>query len=124
MLGSIVVAIVLFWVGTTPLHVTTKHRSGCPAVTTDTFTALLDPLGTVAVTRELDVCYDVCGLPEGTHHAVRLGLSRRARGLRGVFGGRSSRVTVSYEETARGPATRRHRPLRCPAWMPAPTRWS
>jgi hypothetical protein len=50
-------------------------------------------------------------LERGTLYTVRLQVSRGAGGIRGLFGGRTSPLTVSFDEEARGLATRRHRTI-------------
>ena len=75
---------------------------------------MLDPIGSRPVSRRLDVYYDVCGLARGTSYTVAVSLSRKAGGIGGLFGGRDRPVAVSYDEEARGPATRRHRSIAVP----------
>ncbi len=111
--GAVVAAIVVLWGGKTTLHFATKHASRCPEGTS-AFTVLLDEVGTVSLGRDLDVYYDVCGLERGTPYTVRLHVSRGAGGIRGLLGGRTSPVTLSFDEQARGPATRRHRTIVLP----------
>ncbi len=105
-------AVVVWWGGKTTLHFAFKHGSRCPE--NGAFQILLDPIGTAPTGRDLDVYYDVCGLERGTPYTVRLQVSRGAGGVRGLFGGRTSPVAVSFDEEARGPASRRHRTVELP----------
>jgi hypothetical protein len=66
---------------------------------------------------DLDVYYDVCGLEKGTDFRTRISVVKNESGLRRLIGGVSP-VTESFDESANGPATRRHRTLSFGA-MPA-----
>ena len=107
-----------------------KHRSRCPAVASSD--ADLDAAMRRPVTRrtsllideigsnqqgDLDVYYDVCGLEKGTDFRTRISVVKNESGLRRLIGGVSP-VTESFDESANGPATRRHRTLSFGA-MPA-----
>jgi hypothetical protein len=116
-IGVAAAAIVVFWGGKTALHFALKHGSRCPDGNGE-FQVMLDPVGTTTIGRDLDVYYDVCGLERGAPYTVRLQVSQQAGGIRGLFGGRSSPVTVSFDEEARGPATRRHRTIEVPGLEP------
>ncbi len=109
----VVVAIGLVWGGRTTLHLVVKHRSRCPEGAAET-SVMLDPVGSRPVSRHLDVYYDVCGLARGTSYTVTVSLSRKAGGIGGLFGGRDRPVAMSFDEEARGPATRRHRNIALP----------
>ncbi len=113
-IGVVVLTVALVWGGTTAVHAFAMSRSRCPSDTVGPLRVLIDPLGTLSLRRDLDVYYDVCGLTKDTPYTVRLEVSQAAGGIRGMLGGRSSVVTVSFDETARGPATRRHRTLDLP----------
>ncbi len=116
-IGVAAAVIVVFWGGKTALHFALKHGSRCPEGNGE-FQVMLDPVGTKTIGRDLDVYYDVCGLERGAPYTVRLQVSQQAGGIRGLFGGRSSPVTVSFDEEARGPATRRHRTIEVPGLEP------
>ncbi len=104
-------------------HFALKHRSRCPAVaetrdldldaavrrTGGQMTLLVDRIGSDN-RGNLDVYYDVCGLEKGTDFRTRLSVSRNESGLRRLLGGISP-VTETFDESASGPATRRHRTL-------------
>ena len=105
-------------------HFALKHRSNCPAVsrTSDIdldvatgrppgnqMTLLVDRIGSDN-RGDLDVYYDVCGLEKGTDFRTRLSVVKNESGFRRLLN-RFPPVTESFEESASGPATRRHRTL-------------
>jgi hypothetical protein len=72
------------------------------------FSVLVDNIGSVARGSDLDVYYDVCGLDRGTAVTTRISVAKNQSGLKRIFGGVAP-VLMSFDEAARGPATRRHR---------------
>lgn len=125
--GGAVVGLVMVYYAA---HFLTKHRSRCPlgtpapAVTrasgdsaaiapakAPAFSVLVDAIGTTRPGGDLDVYYDVCGLEAGTTYAATVTVARNESGLRKMFGGSVGPITVSYDETAGGPAVRRHRTI-------------
>jgi hypothetical protein len=94
------------------------HRSRCPVrssavdplVAPRTYTILLDGVGSISRGSGLDAYYDVCGLEQGTVVTTRLSVTRNESPLRRLFSSISP-VSVSFDETIAGPATRRHRTL-------------
>ncbi len=107
----------LVWGTRTALHFAVMHRSRCPEGAAQA-SVMLDPIGSRPVGRQLDIYYDVCGLAEGTAYTVGISLSRKAGGIGGLLGGRDRPVAVSFDEAARGPATRRHRDITVPDLRP------
>ncbi len=110
-----------------------KHRSRCPAVartrdidldeamrrpTGAQMSLLVDGIGSNQQ-GDLDVYYDVCGLEKGTDFRTRISVVKNESGFRRLLGGVSP-VAESFDESASGPATRRHRTLSF-AEMPAGT---
>jgi hypothetical protein len=115
------------------VHFATKHRSRCPVVDDApavalqgeadnetapaapmrkrAFSVLLDAVGTREAGADLDVYYDVCGLDEGTAYTATVTLTKSASGLRRLLGSSVDPINITYDETARGPASRRHRTL-------------
>jgi hypothetical protein len=79
---------------------------------------LVDGIGS-SQQGDLDVYYDVCGLDKGTDFRTRISVARNESGFRRLIGGVSP-VSESFDESASGPATRRHRTLRF-GEMPAGT---
>jgi hypothetical protein len=114
-------------------HFALKHRSRCPAVagTSDVdlneamrrpagsqMSLLVDGIGSNQ-RGDLDVYYDVCGLDKGASFRTRISVARNESGFRRLIGGVSP-VSESFDESASGPATRRHRTLNFEG-MPAGT---
>jgi len=71
------------------------------------FFVLVDPPASLPSGSELEVHYDVCGLPRGVPFRTQLRLRRNEGGLKKLFGGGAKPVVASYEARADGPATRR-----------------
>jgi hypothetical protein len=109
------------------LHFAIKHRSRCapaapsaaPAAAaapsaspsaTRSFAVMMDAVNTISAGGSVDVYYDVCGLEKGIPLTTRIAVAKNESGLRRLFGSVAP-VIVTYDETARGPATRRHRTL-------------
>jgi hypothetical protein len=115
------------------VHFATKHQSRCPVVddapaialqgeASDetapaaptrkrTFSVLVDAVGTREAGADLEVYYDVCGLDEGTAYTTTVTLTKTESGLRRLLGSSVDPIKITYDETARGPASRRHRTL-------------
>ena len=121
-----IAAVIVFSVsGYYVLHFATKHRSRCAVTSTpppstgaaksaDTdgprpLSVLLDAVGTLDRGDDLDVYYDVCGLASDASFTTSVTVKRNGGGLRKLFGGGVGPVTATYDERARGEATRRHR---------------
>lgn len=100
------------------VHFATGHRSRCEAARTG-FTVMVDG-APASVQRDLDVYYDVCGLTPGTAFTTRVVLTRQGVVRRRSPGGAPRSSSVTYQETASGPAIRRHRSLTLRA-LPAGT---
>jgi tRNA A-37 threonylcarbamoyl transferase component Bud32 len=109
------------------MHFATKHRSRCPT-SDDTlgvapqgdpppaprkraFSLMLDAAETQRAGRDLDVYFDVCGLEKEAPYTATVSVTKSESGLRRLLGSSVEPVRVSYDETARGPATRRHHTL-------------
>jgi predicted Ser/Thr protein kinase len=124
--------VALYYAGHFALH----HRSRCPAVNTSSssgdsgaapsrpqpFTLQVDDAGAIRGGGDAEVYYDVCGLPKGTGFRTQVTITRNESGLNRLFGRSAGSVSGKYEETARGPATRRHRSLDM-GGMPAGAYW-
>ena len=105
-------------------HFALKHRSRCPAVAgtrdIDLEEAMRRPAGSQMSLLvdgigsnqrgDLEVYYDVCGLDKGTDFRTRISVARNESGFRRLIGGVPP-VSESFDESASGPATRRHRTL-------------
>jgi hypothetical protein len=109
-------------------HFALHHRSRCPSVSAASpapagdsnvalaakpraFSLLVDDAGAIRHGGDADVYYDVCGLEKGAAFTTRVTITRSESGLNRLFGRSAAPVTGKYEESASGPATRRHRTL-------------
>ncbi|MEO7822036.1 MAG: serine/threonine-protein kinase [Gemmatimonadaceae bacterium] len=121
--AGIVVLAIGSWYGA---HFALEHRSRCPAVADSRDIDLDAAMGRSVAPRrmsllvdgirsdnrgDLDVYYDVCGLDKGAGFRTRLNVVKNETGFRRLLGSGLPPVTESFEETASGPATRRHRTL-------------
>jgi tRNA A-37 threonylcarbamoyl transferase component Bud32 len=143
--GGAAAATLLFVSSYYGAHFATKHRARCPVVDDEpaivqqrdeddaptpaaarsrkrVFSLLVDAVGTKKVGAGLDVYYDVCGLEKGTAYTTTVTLTKSESGLRRILGRSVEPINVTYDETARGPATRRHRTLDL-GRMPAGSYW-
>lgn len=108
----------------TAAHYAIDHRSRCPGVPAEgaalagqsraapaaaSFAVLVDEARSVGAGGDVEVYYDVCGLEKGTSYTTRITVTLQQSGLQKLIGGRVAPITASFEEKARGPATRRHR---------------
>jgi serine/threonine protein kinase len=123
--GTIAAGVAILSVGSWyGAHFALKHRSRCPAVAgtrdVDLDEVMRRPAGTQMSLLvdgigsnqqgDLDVYYDVCGLEKGTEFRTRINVVKNESGFRRLIGGVSP-VSESFDESASGPATRRHRTL-------------
>jgi serine/threonine protein kinase len=109
-------------------HFALYHRSRCPsgaaatpnpagdsnvasAARTRPFSLMVDDAGAIRRGGDAEVYYDVCGLEKGAGFTTRVTITRSESGLNRLFGRSAGSVTGKYEESAGGPATRRHRSL-------------
>ena len=117
-------------------HFALHHRSRCPAVPAASasgdsgaaptrpqpFTLEVDDAGAIRRDGDAEVYYDVCGLAKGAGFRTQVTITKSESGLNRLFGRSAGSVSGRYEETARGPATRRHRSLDMDG-MPAGAYW-
>ena len=117
-------------------HFGLHHRSHCPtagtssasrdsggaAVRPQPFTLEVDDAGAIRRSGDADVYYDVCGLAKGTGFRTQVTITKSESGLNRLFGRSAGSVSGKYDETASGPATRRHRSLDMDG-MPAGAYW-
>ncbi|MDB4879835.1 MAG: hypothetical protein JWL60_1281 [Gemmatimonadetes bacterium] len=106
------------------VHFATMHRSRCPqadAGPADSVAStapararapavLLDDVGRIDVGSDLDVYYDVCGLPAGSYR-TRITVVRNSSGLQRLLGRSSEPVSQTYDERSSGGPLRRHRTI-------------
>ncbi len=79
------------------------------AVPAAPFDVRLDGLGRRPPGRDLDVYYDVCGLPAG-RVKMRFVVTKQESGLKRLFNG-AEPIVVSYDDEIAGPRARRHRAI-------------
>lgn len=72
---------------------------------------LVDPVATRQSGSNLDVYYDVCGLPQATEFNTRISVVTNANFVTRLFMHPAAPITVDYADLASGPATRRHRTI-------------
>ncbi|MFN2567692.1 MAG: hypothetical protein ABR499_22080, partial [Gemmatimonadaceae bacterium] len=115
-------------------HFATKHRSRCavvddaptvalqgksddepspraPSTRRRPLSVLVDAIGEREAGDNLDVYYDVCGLEKGSAYTATVTLTKNESGFRRLLGSSVEPIRITYDETARGPAARRHRTL-------------
>jgi hypothetical protein len=108
------------------IHFATKHRSRCPAANgtesfaddstasvatrPHAFSVLLDGVESVRRGADVDVYYDVCGMPAGAF-TTRITITKETSGLQRLFGKAVEPIGVRYDETAASAAIRRHRSI-------------
>ena len=86
-------------------------RSSKTAATRPSLVLLVDAPSPQDAGDELDLYYDVCGLEDETAYSTRVDISRNQSGLRRIFGGGVQPISLSFDEHADGPSTRRHREI-------------
>jgi hypothetical protein len=106
------------------LHFAIMHHSRCPSAPVAStsagdatqssadasFSVLVDRVKPRWTGSDLDVYYDVCGMPNGDFK-TRVTVSREASGLQRLLGGSVQPVVATWDETASKAAIRRHRTL-------------
>jgi hypothetical protein len=111
--GVMAGAVALTLVGAFALSASGAGRSLCPPARdgkTPPFLLLMDPLPPVATGSEVEVHYDVCGLPSGTPYRGRVRLTQqRPAGKKGSA--KPKPLVVSFKDQADGVATRRQQEL-------------
>lgn len=113
--GLIGGAVGLTLVGAIALNASSAGRSLCPSAgKTAPFLLLMDPLPSPAVRSELEIHYDVCGLPSGSAYRAKVRLTQqRTEGKTGKKKkpAQPKPLVITFQDKVDGPATRRHRPL-------------
>jgi hypothetical protein len=105
--GLIGVAVALTLVGAYALNA--SGRSLCPPAgeaKTPKFLLLMDPVPHAAAGSELEIHYDVCGLPSGAAYRGRVRLSRQPAGGK-KKSAKPKPLVVTFKSQVDGPATRR-----------------
>lgn len=110
--GLIGGAVALTLVGAFALNASGAGRSLCPPTSsgkTPKFLVLMDSVPQVASGSEVEIHYDVCGLPSGTAYRGRVRLVQQVKQKKGSA--RPKPLVVSFKDQADGVATRRHQQL-------------
>jgi hypothetical protein len=117
-LGMIGGAAALILVGGYTVNATGIGRSACAAAaeagspksqsgTTPRFLLLMDPVSGAVAGSELEIHYDVCGLPSGTAYRGRVELAQQKRVKRGSA--KPKPLVVTFKDRVYGVEARRHR---------------
>jgi hypothetical protein len=111
--GVIGGAVALTLVGAYALSASGAGRSLCPPTSggkTPQFRLLMDPVPHVTTGSEVEIHYDVCGLPSGTSYQARVRLlPQQAPGKKKPA--KPKPMVVSFKDQVDGVATRRHEQL-------------
>jgi hypothetical protein len=120
--GLIAGAIVLtFGGGAYALSASSAGRSLCPpAGKAAPFLLLMDPVPSPAARSELEIHYDVCGLPSGTPYRAKVRLSQPQATGKKKKKSAKPKLVVTFQGKADGPATRRHQPVDLGSMKPGP----
>jgi hypothetical protein len=107
--GVMAGAVALTLVGAFALSASGAGRSLCPPASagkTPPFLLLMDPVSPVPAGSEVEVHYDVCGLPSGTPYRGRVRLTPVKKGS-----AKPKPLVVSFKDQVDGVATRRQQEL-------------
>jgi hypothetical protein len=119
--GLIAGAVVLTLGGAYALSASSAGRSMCPAASsTAPFILLMDPVPSAAARSELEIHYDVCGLPSGAPYHGKVRLSQPQAAGKKKKKSAKPKLVVTFQGKADGPATRRHQPLDLGSMKPGP----
>jgi hypothetical protein len=107
--GVIGGAVALTLIGAFALSASGAGRSLCPPASdrkTPPFVLLMDPVSHVTAGSEVEIHYDVCGLPSGTPYRGRVRLTQVKKGS-----AKPKPLVVSFKDQVDGVATRRQQEL-------------
>jgi hypothetical protein len=107
--GVIAGSVALTLIGAYALSASATGRSLCPPTRdgkTPQFLLLMDPVSQVTAGSEVEIHYDVCGLPSGTPYRGRLRLTQVKKGS-----AKPKPLVVSFKDQVDGVATRRQQEL-------------
>jgi hypothetical protein len=118
--GLIGGAVALTVVGAYALSASGTGRSLCPPTSkgkTPKFLVLMDSVPQVTAGSDMEIHYDVCGLPSGARYSGRVQLARQsAPGKK--KSPKPKPMVVSFKDQTDGVATRRHRQLTLASMKP------
>jgi hypothetical protein len=79
----------------------------------------MDKVPSPAARSELEIHYDVCGLPSGTSYRAKVRLSQQQPvGKKKKKSAQPKPVVVTFQDKVDGPATRRHQELKLASLKP------
>jgi hypothetical protein len=78
---------------------------------TPPFLLLMDRVPHAAVGSELEIHYDVCGLPSGTPYRGRVRLSLQQAGKKKKRSAKPTPLVITFQDEVDGVASRRHQPV-------------
>jgi hypothetical protein len=113
-------AVALTLVGAYALSASGAGRSLCPPTSdrkTPKFALLMDRVPQLAAGSEVEIHYDVCGLPSGAAYRGRVQLTQQ-RPTRKKKSAKPKPLVVSFRDQVDGVATRRHQQLDLGAMRP------
>jgi hypothetical protein len=121
--GLIGGAVALTLAGAIALNASSAGRSMCPvAGKTAPFILLMDAVPSPAARSELEIHYDVCGLPSGAAYRakVRLTQPQAVAGKKNKKKPAKPKLVFTFQGKTDGPATRRHQPVDLTSMKPGP----
>ena len=90
----------------------TKAVAKAPATAARSWSVLVDPLEPAVTGGEIDLYYDVCGLPADGKFSSTVAITRNQSAVRRLFGGTGVEpISREYEMEGGSPAERRHRDI-------------
>jgi hypothetical protein len=118
-------AVALTLVGAYALSASGIGRSLCPPVsetqkgrTTPQFLLLMDPVPHPAARSEVEIHYDVCGLPSGTPYRGRIRLTQQRPKTKKKSASKPKPMVVTFQDEVDGLATRKHQEFELGATKP------
>ena len=115
-------AVALTLVGAFALSASGAGRSLCPPTSkgkTPKFLVLMDSVPQVTAGSELEIHYDVCGLPSGAAYRGRVRLAQQLpTGKKKKGSAKPKPLVVSFRDQVDGVATRRHQELNLASTKP------
>jgi hypothetical protein len=98
--------------GAYALSASSTGRSLCPPSSESRFLLLMDWVPNPAARSEMEIHYDVCGLPSGTPYRAKVRLSQQQPvGKKKKKSAPPKPLVVTIKDKVDGPATRRHHEL-------------
>lgn len=117
-------AVALTLVGAYALSASGAGRSLCPPAgevkgrTTPRFLLLMDPVPHPAARSEVEIHYDVCGLPSGTPYRGRVRLTQQRPAGKKKNATKPKALVVNFQDQVDGLATRRSQELKLGSTRP------